>query len=170
MPDAPDDHGNPVIVLKPWEYQSGFMVGIGRFVANWGYGDAAHYDRSRMEEDRNAQAAAAICEIAVARHTNKYWHGHVWHPSEHRQYRAIPDVGTNIEVRRVRTKQAVAVRRSDAGREVWAARTVDPEYRKVEIIGFIRADDFIKSLKPGQDWGYAPLETLERPWELQKCQ
>lgn len=155
---------NPVIEMLPWEYERAFTVGIGRFTANWGKGDARHYDRSRMEEDRSAQAAAALCEIAIAKHTNSYWHGHVWHHTDHARHRQAPDVGNNIEVRRVRTKNAVAVRRSDAGRIVWAARVVDPEYRQVEVLGFVEADEAIAALPDGESWGYYPLEKLRRPW------
>ena len=155
---------NPVISLQSWEYESGFAVGIARFVANWGNADAKHYDRSRMEEDRNASAASALCEIAVARYTNRYWHGHVWHRSEHNKNRDAADVGKSIEVRRVRTKNAVAVRLSDAGKIVWAARTVDPEYREIEMLGYISADEAISSFQPGESWGYVPLDRLHRPW------
>lgn len=155
---------NPIIELTSWEYERGFEVGIRRFTANWGNSDARHYDRSRMEEDRNAQAAAALCEIAVARFTNSYWHGHVWHRSDHWRNRNAADVGNGIEVRRVRTKNAVAIRLSDAGKEVWAARLIDPEYRKVEILGFIDADQATPLIPAGQNWGYVPLEKLSRPW------
>lgn len=156
---------NPVVTLLPWEYERGFAVGIGRFTANWGNADAKHYDRSRMEEDRNAQAAAAMCEIAVARYTDRYWHGHVWHRSDHAKHRSAADVGDDIEVRRVRTRNAVAVRRTDAGRKVWAARVADPEYRKVELLGYVNADDAIKTFKEGEAWGYVSLEGLIKPWE-----
>lgn len=156
---------NPVIELLPWEYERAFAVGIGRYTANWGKGDARHYDRSRMEEDRSAQAAAAVCEIAVARYTNSYWHGHVWHRTDHARHRSEPDVGTNIEVRRVRTRNAVAFRRTDGGRIIWAARVIDPEYRKVELLGSVNADEAIATLPEDATWGYYPLANLHRPWE-----
>jgi hypothetical protein len=159
---------NPVITLESWEYERGFAVGIGRFTANWGKADARHYDRSKMEADRNAQAAAALCEIAVAKYTNKYWHGHVWHRTDHWKHRAAADVGTDIEVRRVRTRPAVAVRRSDAGRQVWAARLADDEYTKVELLGVIDADSVIATFEDGETWGYVPLARLLRPWECEK--
>lgn len=155
---------NPVISLLPWEYARGFEVGIGRFVANWGNQDAQHYDRSRMEEDRNAQAAAALCEIAVARYTNEYWHGHVWHRADHGRYRNDADVGSRIEVRRLRTADGVPVRRSDAGKVVWAARAVDPEYRTVELLGFVEADEVIPVIPAGQSWTRHPVSGLVKPW------
>lgn len=161
---------NPIITILPWEYERCFAVGIGRFTANWGTPDAPYYDRSRMEEDRNAQAAAAVCELAVAKYTNQYWHGGVWHRSEHVNYRSLPDVGENIEVRRVRTGNAVKVRRKDAGKVVWAARVADDEYRSVELLGFIEADEVIKSLEGTySNDKYVEIELLERPWIGSLC-
>jgi hypothetical protein len=156
---------NPIITLTPWEYERAFAVGIGRFTANWGVGDAEYYDRSLMEEDRNAQPAAAICELAVAKYTGKYWHAGVWSRGDHSKYKHLADVGDDIEVRRVRTKNAVKVRSKDAGKIVWAARTADPEYRTVEILGFISADEVIKSLVGTyQSDKYVELDCLCRPW------
>lgn len=156
---------NPIIELNPWEYERCFVVGAGRFSANWGVPDAKHYDRSLMEPDRNAQVAAAACELAVAKFTNQYWHGGVWHRSDHGKYKSLADVGENIEVRRVRTKNAVKVRKKDAGKVVWAARVADEEYRTVEILGFVSADNVIESLKGTYESDkYVEIECLERPW------
>jgi hypothetical protein len=157
---------NPIIELTPWEYEHGFAVGIARFVENWGRPDARHYQGNRrlMEPDRAANPAAALCEIAVARYTNQHWHGHVWKVKDHAKHRDTADVGTNIEVRRTRGKE-VAVRRSDAGKVVWAARTIDDEYRKIELLGFIPADEVIPLIGDG-GFGYVryPLEKLTKPW------
>ena len=156
---------NPIVELLPWEYDRAFAVGIGRFTANWGTEDAKYYDRSKMQEDRLAQPAAAICELAVAKYTGQYWHGGVWPRSDHGKYKHLADVGDDIEVRRVRTANAVKVRTKDAGKIVWGARIVDDEYRKVEILGFISADEVIASLGGTyQDEKYVEIETLSRPW------
>jgi hypothetical protein len=152
---------NPIITLSPWEYERAFAVGVGRFTANWGTADAPYYDRRRMEEDRNAQPAAAICELAVAKYTNQYWHGGVWHRTDHGRYKSLADVGSVIEVRRVRTANAVKVRSKDKGKIVWAARLADDEYRSVELLGFISADVVIASLVGTyQDEKYVELDTL----------
>lgn len=145
--------------MYPWEYERGFGVGIARFVANWGRPDAPHYDRSRMEEDRKAQAAAALCEIAVARCVNEYAHLHVWPWSDRKRYRHLPDVGLDIEVRRTRTKPAICVRRSDAGKKVYGARVVDSEYRRIEVLGYISADDVIPVMGK-ESYCYWPIEKL----------
>lgn len=155
---------NPVVTLEPWEYETAYLVGIRRFVANWERQDAAHYNRASMEEDRNAQPAAAICEMAVAKYLGKFWIGGVWHKSEHFRYRNVPDVGDDIEVRRIRTGDGVPVRRTDAGKIVWAARLADSEYRRVELLGFVNADDFIPSIADGEKWSRCPFAALSRPW------
>ena len=85
-----------VVTLRPWEYEAASHIGIRRFTANWSRSDAKHYDRKRMEDDRTATVASAICELAVARAVNRFWHGHVWHVSEQRKWhRALADVGAS---------------------------------------------------------------------------
>ena len=153
-----------IVDLFPWEYERVNQVGIGRFTANWSKQDAKHYDPARMEDNRTAQVAAAACECAVARHTNRYWHGHVWHASDHHLYREMPDVGRNIEVRRVRTGTVVAVRQSDLGkgRVLWAARAIPAEFRKVELYGWMFADE---AWDIGTPSAYAPETTRVVPLE-----
>jgi hypothetical protein len=157
---------NPIIELLPWEYERAFAVGIGRFTANWNVEDASYYDRSRMQEDRLAQPAAAICELAVAKFTGKYWHGGVWCRVDHEKYKHLADVGDDIEVRRVRTGNAVKVRKKDAGKIVWGARIADDEFRTVEILGCISADEVIADLVGTyQSEKYVEIDLLSRPWE-----
>ena len=155
-----------IIDLEPWEYEHVNLVGIGRYVANWDKQDAAHYDKSRMQDDRTAQVAAAACELAVAKYTNQYWPGHVWSKENHDKYKKVPDVGSNIEVRRVRTRNSVAVRERDLGRGLvlWAARAVEPELRQVELLGHFPYDDawFIAEVSQFQGTRYFPLEKLEK--------
>ena len=61
------------IELEPWEYEHASQVGIRRYAENWGKADAKHYDHFRMEDNRTAQVAAAVCELAVAKAINQYW-------------------------------------------------------------------------------------------------
>lgn len=133
----------PVIIkLEAWEYEHACDVGIRRYTANWDKQDASHYqDKTRQEDNRTAQVASAVCELAVAKHTNRYWSGHVWHASEHNKYRHIPDVGLNIEVRRLRTRDSAAVRKRQNDIEklvLWVAKPVMPELREVHLYGWIR--------------------------------
>ena len=131
-----------IVELAPWEYEWASHVGARRFIENWERGDAKHYDRSRMEDDRTAQVAACVCELAVAKYTNRYWSGSVWDRRDHHKYKDIADVGHNIEVRRIRTELAAAVRRHQVGKKLvlFVARPVMPEMRDVEIYGHLAYD------------------------------
>lgn len=132
-----------IVTLDPWEYSWACHVGIERFTANWQKSDAAHYDRNLMEDDRTAQQAAAICELAVAKATNRYWAGHYWSGQSHDANKHRADVGTNIEVRRVRTGQTAAVRRRqlNLGLILFAAHLPDPEFRTVDVWGWITMEE-----------------------------
>ncbi len=148
-----------IVVLEPWEYEHACDVGIRRYTANWSKADAAHYDSARMEDNRTAQVAAAICELAVAKHTNRYWHGHVWHHTEHHLYRDMADVGRNIEVRRIRTGPGPAVRTSDLAKPkwvLWGARAIGPEFRQVELVGWLTVQE---AWEYGTPSAYAPDTT-----------
>jgi hypothetical protein len=150
---------NPIIVnLQTWEYEHACNIGIRRYTANWSKKDAPHYKKERMEDDRTAVVAAAICELAVAKYTNRYWHAHVWHASEHDRFRDLPDVGRNIEVRRIRTGAHVAVRKHQLGRGLvlWAARPEPPEFRQVELFGWMRDDEAWEVGRPSE---YDPEKT-----------
>jgi len=146
------------VELDPWEYEHALSIGARRFAANWGKRDAAHYDKKRMEDDRTAQAAACVGELAVAKITNQYWSGHVWHKSDHKIYKHLPDVGHNIEVRRVRTSTSAAVRRRqlDMGLVLWVVQPVPPEFRVVDILGWI---DYDEAWEKGEPSHYDPENT-----------
>ena len=132
-----------IVSLETWEYEHASLVGARRYTANWGKQDASWYDADRMEDDRTAQVAAAVCELAVAKATNRYWSGHVWPASEHRRRRGTPDVGRNIEVRRVRTSKAAAVRKHQVGKGLvlFVAYAIPPEFREVEMLGWMGMDE-----------------------------
>jgi len=131
-----------LITLDSWEYEWATIVGVRRFTANWNKQNAKHYDETRMEDNRTAQVAAAVCELAVAKATNRYWAGTAWAGTEHDKEKHRPDVGTNIEVRRVRTKNAVAIRKKqlNKGLILFATKAIEPEFRQVEILGWIDYD------------------------------
>lgn len=132
-----------IVALDPWEYEWASHVGIGRFTANWGRPNAPWYDPARMEDERTAQVAGAVAEIAVAKHTNRYWAGTLWRADRHHAEKWRPDVGRNIEVKRVRSGDTAAVRRHQVGQGIvlWVARPIAPEFREVEMWGWIRVDD-----------------------------
>jgi len=131
------------VELEPWEYEWASHVGARRFIENWEKEDAAHYDRNRMEDDRTAQVAACVAELAVAKITNQYWGGHVWAGNRHQENKHLADVGHNIEVRRVRTSRKAAVRKRQLGKGLvlFVAQPAAPEFRVCEILGWINHDE-----------------------------
>lgn len=141
--------GGPIVVLDPWEYQWASHVGIARFTANWQKQDAAYYKKELMEDDRTAQVAACVAEIAVAKHTNRYWSGSMWTAANHNAEKHRADVGKNIEVRRVRPNKrtgepnSAAVRKHQVGMGLvlWVAFPIGPEFREVEMLGYLPYDE-----------------------------
>ena len=134
----------PTIYLEPFEHNIAVQVGVARYNMRKDSGDQSYYDPARMESNFNANIASAVCEMAVAKYTNQYWACHVWCVEQHRLYSRMPDVGTNIEVRRVRDKKnPVAIRERDVrdGRMIYAVYAKAPEYEEVEILGCIDAQE-----------------------------
>jgi hypothetical protein len=131
-----------LVQLETWEYEWACHVAIRRITANWGKADAPHYKRNRMEDDRTASVAACVAELAVAKATNRYWSGHVWKAEDHHKYRDCPDVGRNIEVRRIRTRKQAAVRRHQLGKGLvlFVAEPVTPELTSCIVHGYIDYD------------------------------
>ena len=106
-----------IIELESWEYEYASTIGIRRYTNNWGKPDAPYYDPTKMEDNRTAQVASAIGELAVAKAINEYWSASIWKGADHKKYKDLPDVGKNIEVRRVRTQDGPAVREKDLKKE-----------------------------------------------------
>ena len=134
----------PVVTLDPWEYDHAHHVGIRRSTANWQVADTAAYRNDRKQDERTASPAAAIAELAVAKHLGLYWPATVWVRSAHSRYRHLPDVFPNIEVRRVRDRRnRVAVRAKDLGKGLVlvAAHPIGEEFREVEILGFLPVEE-----------------------------
>ena len=142
------------IELRPWEYTLAAQVGADRSAQNFGRADAAHYDRDRMEDDRTAQHAAAVAEIATARAVNRYWTAcGAWAANRHSDYKGLADVGENIEVRRIRDggTSTFAIGPKDRDRVIFACFVEPPELRRVRILGWVNGED---ALAAGQDAGY----------------
>lgn len=129
--------------LEPFEVEWAYTVGLRRDAANLAKVDAQHYDKNRMQDNIVASVAAAACELAVAKATNRYWSGSVWDSSLHHKYRMDPDVQPNIEVRRTRVLgNPLVVRRRDvqAGHVIVSAYAHEDEsFRAVTVVGWLPA-------------------------------
>lgn len=133
-----------IVKLETWEYEYASTIGIRRYTNNWGKPDASYYDPTKMEDNRTALVAAAIGELAVAKAINEYWSATIWKGPDHKKYRDLPDVGLNIEVRRVRTQDGPAVREKDLKKEnliIFGVVPIPKEFTEVEILGWIPAQE-----------------------------
>jgi hypothetical protein len=134
-----------LITLSDEELAQAKSVGDGRNAANIGSPDKPYYHREVMQDDETASFAAACAEAAVAKATKRHWHAKVWPAGEHWKHRDEPDVGRNIEVRRIREpNNGLVVREKDLnkGKVIFVAYPI-PEtgFREVDVIGWLRAED-----------------------------
>lgn len=131
------------VELEPFELEHAVAVGHRRHAANLAKPDAAHYDKSRMEDNLTASIAGAACEMAVAKAFNLYWPGSAWDSSQHEHYRHDPDIPPNIEVKRTRKPDGpLVVRRRDveANRIVVSAYAdYDSNFSTIHINGWMHA-------------------------------
>jgi len=134
-----------MITLSDDELDQAKRVGDGRNAANTGSPDKPYYHRELMQDDETASFAAASAEAAVAKATGRQWHAKVWPAGEHWKHRDEPDVGRNIEVRRIREpNNGLVVREKDLnkGKVIFVAYPL-PEtgFQQVDVIGWLRAED-----------------------------
>lgn len=140
------------VTLEPWEYEWAKHVGIQRDAINQNKQNAAYYDVNRMESD-NARANVMSCcgEMAVAKYLNRYWGGDYWPLDRHSEFRGLPDIAPNIEVRRIRKPtNPLVIRQRDAekDRKMFLVYPHD-EPTEVDIIGWMDA-------KKGYRYGKQP--------------
>jgi len=118
-------------------------VGDGRNGQNRNSADKPYYDRTLMQDDETASFAAAAAEAAVAQALNLEWHAKVWPASEHYLHRDEPDVGRNVEVRRIREpNNGLVVREKDLGKRkviVLAYPIPETGFKEVDVIGWLPA-------------------------------
>lgn len=131
------------VPLDPWEIEWVYAVGIRRDNANRHKSDAAHYKKELMEDNMRASIAAAAAECAVAKATCCYWSASVWDSGQHSEYRGLPDVMPNIEVRRVRDPdKGLIVRKREIGkgRIIFVAYPHPPKFDVVDVLGWSTAE------------------------------
>ena len=150
------------VAMQDWEIRMAGEVGVRRLVANLHKPDARHYDRSKMQSDWIAQPAAVLCEAAAAKWLDRYYDWSAWEANKHDQHRHTGDV-SGIEVRRVRTQPAVAVRQRDAAKntEIVAAYVDMDDPTTVCIYGLLQASwawaDYHRDQQPTNDWIRVPI-------------
>lgn len=120
------------------------LVADKRNEMNIGRGDAPAYARNseRMEDNSVAMYASTRCEMAVAKATNRFWHASWWPVDQHHLHKHEPDVGTNIEVKRIRKPHNPLLIKEeyvDLNPIIFLAYAYpDPEHH-VNVIGYLNA-------------------------------
>lgn len=120
------------------------LVADKRNEMNLARGDAPAYalNSERMEDNSVAMFASTRCEMAVAKHYNRYWHASWWAASDHGQHKHEPDVGHNIEVKRIRKREnplLVKEQYAKENRHIVLAYAHSNPVNLVEVIGWITA-------------------------------
>jgi len=129
-----------IVELAPWQLRWAQDAGEKRTSLNAGakVKDKPDYQNHQvLQDDLTANIAACACELAVSLHLNQSWNGAYWLPSEHRQASLAPDVGRNIEVRRVRDKKnPMPVKESEQHCNIFQAYSYPESLNIVEITGW----------------------------------
>lgn len=139
--------GPPVrVVLTEDNHMAAVACGRGRWEANAGVPNAAWYDEERMEPEPAGNIKGALCEAAVGQYLGLTAHLAVWPHSQHVQHQHEPDVGDNIEVRRVRTQPGPTLREHQVGHGLilWAAvveEYLDTACHVIRLLGWRDYDE-----------------------------
>ena len=97
------------LYLEPYEYVRGREIGLERAERRRLYGHRQNYRDAWHSSTRaqymlsveDANVAACLTELAVAKHLGVYWHGHGGHHDPDKRYYKDADVGDRHEVRHV---------------------------------------------------------------------
>jgi hypothetical protein len=121
------------------------LVADKRNEMNQGRGDAPAYalNSERMEDNSVAMYASTRCELAVAKVTNRFWHASWWPAEHHHIHKHEPDVGHNIEVKRIRSPHNPLLVKEDyvsLDRVIFLAYAHTDVEHHVDVIGYIKAD------------------------------
>jgi hypothetical protein len=138
-----------IVMLNQEEVRICTFLAVERWLAKFNSTDRPNYaigkSQGKLEPELNANIRANIAEWAVARQMNLGWNV-PWYPNElHRKRSKISDVGQNIEVRTVRTQNAIPLWPKDKDKVIVGAKVLDTEYfSTVEIYGHYNANDAFK--------------------------
>jgi hypothetical protein len=138
-----------IVMLSQEEVRVCTLLAVERWLAKFNSTDRPNYAAGKaagkLEPELNANIRANIAEWAVAKQFNLGWNV-PWYPNElHKKRSKIPDVGVDIEVRTVRTQDAIPVWPKDKAKVIVGAKVLDTEYYSlVEIYGYFNASDAYK--------------------------
>ena len=138
-----------IVNLSKEEVRVCTLLAVERWLTKFGSIDKPNYAQGKadgkLEPEINANIRANVCEWAVAKQYNLGWNT-PWYPNAlHTKRYPIPDVGTNVEVRSVRTQDSIPFWGKDKNRIIIGTKCLDVEYYSaVEIYGYIKPEEFMK--------------------------
>ena len=154
-----------IVNLSKEEVRACADIALNRWMMKWGSIDRENYagdNKRNLEPEIAANVRTIVAEYAVAKLYKKSF-TFPFYPNEEHPYRKdIAEVGTNIEVKTIRTKDEIPVFPKDI-REGWilvGARVLDRDYySEVEVYGWLPMEEIPKH----PEWKYAP----EGSWRIQ---
>jgi len=153
-----------IVKLSKEEVRACADIALNRWMMKWGSIDRPNYagdNKQYIETEIDANVRTIIAEYAVAK-LYKQSFTFPFYPNEEHLYRKdIAEVGRNVEVKSIRTKDEIPVFPKDI-REGWllvGARVLDRDYySEVEVYGWLPMEEI-----PNHDeWKYAP----EGSWRI----
>jgi hypothetical protein len=140
--------GQVIVNLTKDEVRVCTNLAVERWLTKFGSVDRPNYAEGkkagRLEPEINANIRANVAEWAVAKAYNLQW-SVPWYPNElHPQRKDIPDVGSNLEIRTVRTQDSIPFWKKDTGKTIVGVKVLDEEYySQVQIYGSFVADNYM---------------------------
>jgi len=107
-------------------------LAVERWLTKFGSVDRPNYaegkSQGKLEHELLAIVRANISEWAVAKVFNETW-SLPWYPNElHPRRKELADVGTNYEVRTIRTRDAIPFWEKDISKMIVGTKILDEEY------------------------------------------
>ena len=151
-----------LVTLSKEEVRACADIALNRWMMKFGSEDRPNYqDKSKLEPEIAANVRTIVAEYAVAKLYQKSFTFPFYPNSEHGFRKDIAEVGTNIEVKTIRTKDQIPVFPKDI-RDGWllvGARVIDRDYySQVEIYGWLPMEE----IPSHNEWKYAP----EGSWRI----
>lgn len=150
-----------IVQLSKEEVRACADAALNRWMMKWGSIDRPNYeDKSKLEPEVAANVRTIVAEYAVAKLYKKSFTFPFYPNEEHGFRKDIAEVGTNIEVKTIRTKDEIPVFPKDI-RDGWllvGARVLDRDYySQVEVYGWLKMEECQRD-----EWKYAP----EGSWRI----
>ena len=153
-----------IVNLSKEEVRACADVALNRWMMKFGSEDRPNYagdNKRNLEPEIAANVRTIVAEYAVAKLYKKAFTFPFYPNEEHPFRKDIAEVGTNIEVKSIRTKDEIPVFPKDI-RPGWllvGARVLDRDYySQVEIFGWLKMED----IPPHDEWLYVP----EGSWRI----